>query len=263
MIVQLNGGLGNQLFQYAFGRALSSEHKVPLFFNKSDLDCGRRHYALDSFNVSVKFKAPGAITHFRETQFNYDPQVHTADTNAYFVGYWQTEKYFHTMATTLRQEITLKTQVSTKTAEVGRQILLSPESTFVHVRRSDYLTPHTSAYHGNLTMDYYLSAMKYINDETTSVANYFVFSDDPSWCRQNFPDCQIVDHNLGKGEEVEDLYLMSLCKNAIIANSSFSWWGAWLGDTKPDRICIGPKKWFSGANLNTEDILPKRWVTRD
>jgi hypothetical protein len=262
MIVQLNGGLGNQLFQYAFGRALSSEYKTSLFFHKSDLDCGRRHFALSPFNANVRFQTPVG-PRFEETQFNYDSRVHTADPNAFFVGYWQTEKYFDSSAPMLRQELTLKAPVSDKTAEVARQIQSSPESTFVHVRRSDYLNPHTSAYHGNLTIDYYRSAMKYINDETTSTADYFIFSDDPSWCRQNFPDCQIVDHNIGKGKEVEDLYLMSLCKNAIIANSSFSWWGAWLGDTKPNRICIGPKKWFAGANLNTEDIIPKRWVTCD
>lgn len=263
MIVQLNGGLGNQLFQYAFGRSLSSEFQVPLFFNKSDLDCGRRHYALDPFKVDVKFKDPAGVARFEERQFTYDPNVHTANAGSYFVGYWQTEKYFTSTAPTLRQELTLKAPVSARTAEVAQQILSFPESTFVHVRRSDYLNPHTSAYHGNMTMDYYQSAMKYINDETASTAHYFVFSDDPSWCRHNFPGCQIVDHNIGKGKEVEDLYLMSLCKNAIIANSSFSWWGAWLGDTRLDRICVGPKKWFAGAQLNTEDIIPKRWVTCD
>jgi len=260
VIVQLNGGLGNQLFQYAFGRSLSTEYKAPLFFHKSDLDCGRRHFALAPFNVNVQFKTPVGVLRFEEIQFNYDPRVHTASPSAYYVGYWQTERYFDFAAPLLRQELTLKAPVSTKTAEIARQILSEPDSTFIHVRRADYLDPHTSAYHGNMGLDYYRAAMKMVSDRYMGMEAFFVFSDDTEWCRREFPDCVIVDHNKGKGKEVEDLYLMSLCKNAIFPNSSFGWWGAWLGDTRPDRMCIGPKKWFAGAKLNTDDIIPERWI---
>lgn len=260
MIVQLNGGLGNQLFQYAFGRARSVEYKAPLYFHKMDLDCGRRHYALTPFNVNVQFKAPVGVLRFEEVQFNYDPRVHAASPSAYYVGYWQTERYFDLVSPILRKELTLKYPVSDQTAALSGKILRSPESTFIHVRRGDYLNPDTAAYHGNMGMDYYKSAMRIIADRCAGAEEFFIFSDDPDWCRRSFPGCQVVDHNIGKGRESEDLYLMSLCKNAIFPNSSFGWWGAWLGDTRPGRICIGPKQWFAGAKLNTEDIIPERWI---
>jgi hypothetical protein len=145
---------------------------------------------------------------------------------------------------------------------VADKIIASPGSTFIHVRRTDYTLPQSIEIHGNLGMKYYNRAMNYIR-ERVSDAKFFVFSDDPEWCRANFPDCQIVGHNKpgtkagGPGQEHEDIWLMSMCENAIIPNSTFGWWGAWLGRSK---TVIAPKIWLWSNPGSFKDIVPDRWV---
>src|SRR5208282_6684744 len=107
-------------------------------------------------------------------------------------------------------------------------------------------------------------AIDHIRSHSEGV-KFFVFSDDPEWCKANFPEFLTIDHNkagngTAPGKEHEDLWLMSLCRHAIIANSSFSWWGAWLGDDQPNRVVIGPERWFVTPNLETKDIIPERWL---
>jgi hypothetical protein len=107
-------------------------------------------------------------------------------------------------------------------------------------------------------MDYYTVAVQYIKARYEN-PKFFVFSDEPDWCRANFSgDFVVVDHNGNFPHE--DMWLMAQCKHGVIANSSFSWWGCWLGDNQNERICIAPKRWFAGANLRTDDLIPERWV---
>ena len=148
----------------------------------------------------------------------------------------------------------------------------------LHVRRGDYVSdPTTNRFHGICSPDYYQRAVDYITTRA-GVPHLFVFSDDPEWCHANMqaPDSTIVDCNLMSGtcdagghiqrgrvgREVEDLYLMSLCRHAVIANSSFSWWGAWLHNNQQDRIVVAPKTWFAvGPDVaDSTDIVPERWV---
>jgi hypothetical protein len=121
-----------------------------------------------------------------------------------------------------------------------------------------------------MTREYYNIARQWIHAAQEGV-KFFIFSDDPDWCKNEFPGFRVVDHNKpgGKlfgtdqtGKEHEDLWLMGLCRHAIIANSTFSWWGAWMGDEQPGRTVIGPKTWFGPAlaQLETKDILPDRWI---
>ena len=264
MIVRLNGGLGNQMFQYAFGRSVSAARKESLFFIKHELDGGRhRAYSLGAFKTELNFSAPSFVSSiYKEKTFAFDPDVYNAPPNALYIGCWQTERYFH--AGVVRKDFELRKMTSEATQHMAKRIQ-SVHSTFIHVRRTDYLVPSTAAYHGNMSMDYYRQAIA-IASYHRPATQFFIFSDDIPWCRTQFPPhCIFVDHNTmgngaaGPGTEHEDLYLMSLCNGAIIPNSSFGWWGAWLGNL--DKRVIAPKRWFSGAShLDTKDLLPERWM---
>jgi len=126
---------------------------------------------------------------------------------------------------------------------------------FVHVRRTDYLKEPHASFHGNLSLDYYEEGMRSIKKAFPD-ATFFIFSDDPIWCKQNFPD----DVAICGTKDYEDLYLQSLCRSAIIANSSFSFWGAWLGPYQKGGVVIAPKNWFKSTAVDSSDIVPDRWV---
>ena len=265
MIVRLNGGMGNQIFQWAFGRSVSLARNEELLFHTVGLDNGQhRAYSLDAFNINVEFKNHLNGPIYGEPNFRYDSGVYTAPPNSYYAGCWQTEKYLNVPV--IRKELQFRYLPSSKTWHIAQQIL-NINSCFVHVRRTDYLMASTAAYHGNMDMRYYDTAMTLLRSQVPDV-KFFVFSDEPEWCRNNFrgSDVQIVSHNsygngtTGPGTEWEDLMLMANCKHAIIANSSFSWWGCWLGDTK-QRIVIAPKVWFKKEGLEYCDIVPDRWLT--
>lgn len=267
MIVRLNGGLGNQMFQAAFGYSVSYLRNTPVFFHKVGLDSGPRAYSLGAFNVPVHFAEPGDNPVYQEKTFAYDVDAAYADSSSYFIGNWQTEQYFKTDL--VRNLFKLKNPVTPKTEEVATTIS-KYVSVSVHVRRTDYLVPNVAAYHGNMGVDYYTKAIEYVRSRV-SYARFFFFSDDIEWCKQTFTDSDFnfVDHNgmgngvTGPSTEHEDIYLMSRCDHAIIPNSSFGWWGAWLNSNK-SRIVVVPKDWFvvggPAGHLDTKDIVPERWV---
>ena len=257
MIVALQGGLGNQLFQYAFGRAVSIGRQEELFFHKVNLSpTSHRDYILDKFNTKVQLVNQPSGPYYRETAFRYDPGVYEAPMGSYFQGFWQTAKYFSNIGSVIREELQPKEPINNPAViQLSDEIKSIKDSVFIHVRRGDYLRePHLS-YHGLMTKDYYdrasaimLNAYQYVR--------YFVFSDDPEWCKQAFPYCTVASGT----NQFEDLYLMSQCRHAILANSSFGWWGAWLNDCQPDRTVIAPRQWFQDANTSYEDIVPERWL---
>jgi hypothetical protein len=249
MIVRLTGGLGNQLFQYAFGRsmAISREESVKFHWSKSCWD-----YALDKYNVKVDLVDEASGPYYDEQTFAFDEGAEYANQNC-FRGYWQTEKYF--LGSVIRKEITLKIPPSALTVGVG-DMLSEVNSVSIHVRRGDYLN---LAYHGILPMEYYNRAIRLI-EAMVQNPRFFVFSDDPKWCKTAFPNAEVLSFQ-GCSQH-DDLYLMSRCKHAIIANSSFSWWGAWLSEMNQlRRIVIAPEKWFGDdTKQDTSDIIPDRWI---
>jgi hypothetical protein len=265
MLVRLEGGLGNQMFQYAFGRSVSKARKEELFFYTSGLGVGcHRAYGLGVFNTKVTFTKDIRGPVYAEPIFTYDKNVYTLPNGTHFIGCWQTEKYFDERL--VRSELSLRNPVSEQSQEIAHEILASPNSAFMHVRRTDYLIPTVAAYHGNMTMEYYKVALAYIQERKENV-KFFIFSDDPEWCEQNFQGLRVIKHNrmgsgdTGQGTEHEDLFLMGLCKHAILPNSSFGWWGAWFGECSPEgRIVIAPKKWFAGCTKDPSDIVPQRWI---
>lgn len=262
MIVAFQGGLGNQMFQYAFGRSVSAARNEELFFTRDRVDNDpKRCYSLGVFNPEISFVPELKEPIYGEPVFQFDPGVYTAVNGSSFVGHWQTEKYFD--KNLVRKIFAPPNHFSPETMAVAREIVKYENSAFVHVRRTDYLVGPNPEFHGNLGSGYYAEAAIRLPEGT----HFFVFSDDPDYCRQHFNTEQatVVGHNKagdsdGPGTEHEDLFLMAMCRHAIIANSSFSWWGAWLGDTQRDRIVIAPKIWFKNPGMSYHDVAPDRWI---
>jgi Glycosyl transferase family 11 len=253
LIVRLTGGLCNQLFLYAFGRGVSLERNLPVqfYFGRSTWD-----YGLNPYVAKIKLvNRPQNMFTYEEPGFAFDERVYATPSNTYFIGYFQTERYFKKQENIIRQELTLK-EIRPEVQELAKR-LQDENSVFIHVRRGDYLNPGTAAYHGNLghaslTEGYYKDAISYIKEKVDG-SKFHVFSDDPGWCKQNLPFPVITGF-----APHEDLYLMSQCRHSIGANSTFSWWGSWLGDYE-GRVNVFPKKWFN-AEADTRDIIPERWV---
>lgn len=286
------GGLGNQMFQYAAARRLayirntSIKLDVSWFENRENNDTHRR-YELHVFNIKETFASVEDVENFKEIKTNaffgvlkkcmnavnasrcsnrirekyiqFNPAILELPDNVYLEGFWQSEKYFTDVEGIIRNEFTVKTAPD----ETNRQIaeaITNDESVSVHIRRGDYITnPVTSRYHGTCSMAYYREAVEKVALQARRV-HFFVFSDEPDWVKENLKlpfQATYVDHNV-PDKAYEDLRLMGLCKYHIIANSSFSWWGAWLC-VNPHKMVFAPMKWFNKAGLNTADLLPGSW----
>ncbi len=194
-----------------------------------------------------------------EPKFNYWQEIKQSPPNCYLHGYFQSEKYFQDHAPTIREDFSFHLGINEHNIEVINHIE-KVNAVSLHVRRGDYVKdPKAAANHGLCSLDYYRAAIKYVA-ERVDTPFFFVFSDDPVWVKENLQidfSCRYIDHNQG-AESYNDMRLMSLCKHHIIANSSFSWWGAWL-NPRVDKIVIAPKKWFANAN-DVSDLFPPEWV---
>ena len=269
IIVNLTGGLGNQMFQYAFGKTIAKRHNTGLMLHFTNaLFNTQRAYELDVFNISATFASSkdlqklGIIQNrminrllylFDEryqiqfnkhivTQrypYNYNSSYLSAKNDSYIQGYWGDERYFKEIENIIRNEFTVKQELDERNKKILRQIKLS-SSVSIHVRRGDYVTNKANIPQF-IGLKYYTNAIKQIE---ASVPNteYFVFSDDIPWCKNSFKQiankANFVDHNKGR-DAYKDILLMSECKHNIIANSTFSWWGCWLNQNK-NKICIRP-----------------------
>ena len=288
VIAKLAGGLGNQMFQYATARRLSltlgSELKLDLSAFRKDK---KREFALGEFEIFGKSaeagktdreessretflkkwsRLPGgreakeSISTVREKQFRFDPAILELHDNVCLEGYWQSEKYFMDVRKTIEAEFSWNYPPDQKNLETLRLIDQS-ESVSIHVRRGDYADdPDTRKFHGLCSESYYRTAIAWFRRRTRNPL-FFIFSDDMEWARGFFhkePGARIVHQN-GNGRPHEDLRLMSRCAHQIIANSSFSWWGAWL-NTKPGRQVVAPEKWFANPSVDTSDLIPATWV---
>lgn len=290
IIVKLMGGLGNQLFQYAAAKTLALKHNTDLKLDVSFLEATHEnvhtkrelelHYFqtnfhkassddLQLFNTRTFFKRmvnkyfpfhSGNFYYAKEKGFEYDQRFKLFPQNTYLEGFWQSEKYFGQIRSVLLKELVLKEKATERINDLTKQIL-NANSVSIHIRRGDYITnKNASEFHGNLSMEYYYEALSIIIKRIAK-PRIFVFSDDMEWVKMNFKtehECVFVDFNAAQSS-VWDLYLMSLCKHNIIANSSFSWWGAWLNQHQ-DKTVIAPKQWFANKSLNTQDLLPDTWI---
>ncbi len=279
IIVKLQGGIGNQLFQYSLGRHLAQQRQTPL---KLDIrwykKVANRFYALDRFHTDAALATDEDIQtltglgarvqdllrpyyqrrFIREQSFAFDPQILACGSDVYLEGYWQSSNYFADSAALIRHDLQVKGKPNAKNQAVLRQIRATT-AVALHVRRGDYVANRSTAlYHGTCSPDYYRRAIATVAKRVAN-PHFFVFSDDPDWTRHNIPidfPTTYVDHN-GDAPH-EDLRLMSQCQHFIIANSTFSWWGAWLADF-PQKIVIYPKPWFNDSMQNSRDLCPKPW----
>ena len=254
IVSKLQGGLGNQMFQYAIGRHLSSKYNRKFYLDDRFFNGSNRNFSLDNFSntiIDTNINSIQTSLPFKkiDDSFEYKDIENTIDINYYLDGYWQSEKYFEESSDLIRNDF----QPNEKTLEViNKTPLLDSNTISIHIRRTDYLT--SNGYHPVQSLDYYKEAIELIGEYDY----IFVFSDDIDWCKNNlnFRDMIFMENM----SEIEDLFIMSKCKNNIIANSSFSWWGAWLNENKQKKV-IAPKLWFGQqVSLNTLDIIPKNWI---
>jgi hypothetical protein len=282
VISHLIGGLGNQMFQYAAGRALALTTGRDLELDISDFPrYPLRPFLLDRFQLAARptsssnqsliqmrprdvGKAVRLLLGWKtikEQQHSYhEIKCGSCFRVIYLKGYWQTEKYFAAFSDTIRSDFALKS-----TPAGDNRTLLDRmddcESVAVHIRRGDYVSnPAAASFHGLCGLDYYHEAIKQI-EARVEHPHLFIFSDDIPWARLHFKTphpMTFIDHNSTE-DPCEDLRLMSACRHFVIANSSFSWWGAWLSENHR-KVIVAPRKWFQSDEKDTHDQIPAAWI---
>jgi hypothetical protein len=289
IIIKLMGCFGNQMFQYAAAKRLAVRRGTSL---KLDVSVYRTElkgstpirFELDRFNMkyqTAKWKdlflameseglrsrvkkiiIPNKyrIKKIREDHFGFDRSLLEAPDNVYLIGDWQSENYFKDIEGMIRKDYLFRSPQKGRNRELA-DLIASTESVGLHIRRGDYVSdPMINMIHGTCDLGYYSSAIKEIVKRTKS-PYFLVFSDDIQWAKDNLKidhPVIFVDNNSGR-DGFEDMRLMSQCKHNIIANSSFSWWAAWL-NKNPEKIVIAPKNWFKNKDADTRDLFPEGWV---
>lgn len=292
IIARLKGGLGNQMFIYAFARYLSQNHNTVLKLDLSYYEDYHRKYELFKFNIIENFATEEEINSLKQfiykdkfiirllkqKIFNKQPKKIPAETylldsnvafkpkykklpdNVYLEGLFQSEKFFSEIEEIIRKEFTLKYEIDEENQKII-EWMKKVNSVSLHIRRGDYITNSWANQEiGVCGPDYYKKAVEYIKSKVENPI-FFVFSDDLEWVKNNIntdSNFVFVDTNNEQSGE-KDLILMSECAHHICANSSFSWWGAWLGKNK-NKIVIAPEKWFKGNFFDCKDLVPENWV---
>jgi len=280
--INLRGGLGNQMFQYAAGLSLAKKNNSELlmdtsWFENIDPKDTVRKYELDCFlldqNIVDKvdieltgemnrlglvlnrIKKSNYFTEYVEASTIFDKKFYSLKGNVYLIGYFQSEKYFIDIRKDLLKQFKFKNKTNSKNKKIIEETKKT-NSVSIHIRRGDYVSnKNASNFHGLQGMNYYKKALRVI-DSKIKDPRYFVFSDDIDWCKKNLAIKNTIFVSNKKGSE--DLRIMASCKHNIIANSSFSWWGAWLGEND-DKVVISPKSWFKSREADSSDIIPSRW----
>lgn len=281
-VVKMKGGLGNQMFQYAFYKSLKLKNEK-VFFNLEHYRSTKEHNGLEIekiFNIKLKtdtkiewllkknwltnlirsiMKKIKIMKIYSIPDIIYDEKIlKSPEKIVVYSGYWQSEKYFKEIETEIRKVFSFP-ELDGKNKEIEKKIV-NEESIAIHVRRGDYINHPTLG--GLVTSEYYTKAMEYM-EKCTKNPKYYIFSDEIEWCKKELDlegrEVVFINHNKGE-ESYKDMQLMSLCKHNIIPNSSFSWWGAWL-NRNPNKIVIAPKKWFTKeSGYRYADIVPESWI---
>ena len=278
IIVKIKGGLGNQLFQYAVGRAVALRHKVPLKLDTTIFETYNLHngYRLDQFAIQAEIAADNEIinlkgrnnllfsafrkvglakrkSYVKEKRSSYFDASVFKNNFVYLDGYWQNELYFSDIRELLLKELSLNSSINDLSCAYLECIKKS-NSVSLHVRRGDYLNLKNI---NVLEVDYYMKAAEYIR-KNVEKPTFYIFSDDLEWCKSTLAfldDCIYVERTQ---TEIDDLKLMSFCQHNIIANSSFSWWGAWLNQN-PNKTVVAPKGWIIN-DPDSSNVIPSDWV---
>lgn len=278
IISKITGGLGNQLFQYAVGKAVALHHYVPLKLDITTYETYKLHngFRLDQFAINADIANTQEIEHLKgkshlfakvlrkaglvkrlgyyveKERTIYDSQVFARD-ECYLDGYWQNEQYFTKIREFLLQGLKPKLPLSHQAQAYQLQIANTP-SVSLHVRRGDYLN-HPEI--GVLDLSYYQQAHAYMTSKLEKPI-FYIFSNDQAWCKQNFKFIENAVYIEDTQTEIDDIMLMSHCQHNIIANSSFSWWAAWLNNNQ-GKIVIAPKHWMA-VNPKGYKWSPDEWI---
>ena len=297
--MDIYGGLGNQMFQYALGRHLSHKLKTDLKFDysvnltRTDFNPKDIPAIFDIFYVKgemaslkeiekfkprpkdyvrkivlrIKSKYIGLFitryNYIKEPYFHFNKDILLLSDHCYLSGYWQSEKYFIDIENLIREDFRIKIPMNVNNLKIAEEIQYT-ESVSLHLRGRDYITKEkTKKVHFTCDISYYERSISLIREKIKN-PHFFIFSDDPEWAKAFLrPDSTFtfVEGNSWNKTSYEDLRLMSLCGHNIIANSSFSWWGAWLNNNSR-KIVVAPKKWFADIELNrqTANLIPDNWI---
>lgn len=277
------------MFQYALGKSLAIKNNTDLYLDLSWYESSgsstQRKFGLDIFNtdfkianaklisdtkplafkflntllVRLKLGSVQARNYFVEGKIGFNSSFKKIGKVCYINGYWQSYKYFQEYRDLVESDFTLTKKCLSQLNTSYLERIINNNSVSIHVRRSDYTLNHSKSVHGTLSSDYYIDAIRIMQEKINSPC-FFVFSDDIDWAKETFKDidrCSVIRAQY----DYLDLYLMSHCKNNIIANSSFSWWGSWL-NSNPKKIVIAPYQWFSSEAMNkqTNDLIPETWL---
>ena len=291
IVVRLMGGLGNQLFQYAAAKQLSVINNSELYFDISFFESNKedttpRKFELDVFNINYKLATDEMLHHFHGSEFNstelvltkllsfgkfkkykfngygFDTNFLNLKGNYYVRGFFQSEKYFSEIKNIIREELIINEQYLPIDLELVNKINNSENSVSIHIRRGDYIHNLTSMdVHGICSKDYYVKSIRLIKEKLgTDNIHFYIFTDDANWVRNEMNwevDCTLVSDK----KPIEDFYLMSLCKHNIIANSTFSWWAAWLNENENKSIFV-PKQWTNMLQTEKIELAPKNWILK-
>lgn len=281
-IVQLLGGLGNQMFQYAFYKGLKQRFKKVkadisefatyelhngyelndafgieldlISHREKKLYCNKNNeWAYSKLRTLLRLSNSVFI---EEKEFQYDESIFKDQESRYYIGYWQNERYFQDLRKPLLRDFTYNKPLS-KTNSFLLSRIKNSNSVSIHVRRGDYIG---HAQLGGICDKAYYSRAIQIVESKVKNPFYYIFSNDIDWCKENLTlnSVHFCEEN-SKKKSVVDLFLMSQCKCNIIANSSFSWWAAWLNENS-EKTVVAPKKWINAPNLNDSDVLPSSWI---
>ncbi len=256
------GNLGNSMFQLAatigIAAKLNFEVKLPRNPTYFDTNYNCNNISIfDGFDVNIPVLTVEEYRNIKnfytEPHFHYDNKAFEISDNTDLTGYFQSEKYFLPVKSLIKKTFTFKKEIIEKSNNLFKEYNIEPSQTVsLHIRRGDYVVKQE--YHPLQDSSYYQTAFK-----KAKLKNVLVFSDDVTWCQKNIQGSNIYYTNTGNS--FADMRAMSLCKNNIIVNSTFGWWGAWLNED-PDKVVIAPTKWFGPAysNIITNDILPEQWI---
>jgi hypothetical protein len=297
IVINIQGGLGNQMFIYAFAKALSLRNNISFKVDNGSFTryLGQaaytpRPYELDKvFGIEAelfseedrkrllpdgplakakrllerKFLPANRQVYIAEGESGFRADLLHVRHNCYLDGYWQSEGYFSDFAPQIRALFTLR-QLSAETITWQQQIAAAPMPVSVHIRRGDYVNnPEVARIHNVCGPEYYARAIAHLEAKTGAPLSLFFFSDDINWVKENmaFPQHQNHYVQLHDALPAEEMFLMSRCHHNIIANSSFSWWGGWLNE-HADKIVVAPQRWFAAGvhEQNSAFIIPKNWT---
>jgi Glycosyl transferase family 11 len=215
---------------------------------------------IETLGLNLNAKLLNKYKFIKEKQdYVFDDSLFNQGSDLYLIGFWQSEKYFKSIESDIRKEFKVKVEPSNEDKKLI-ELINKTNSVSLHVRRGDYVASAVhSAMHGALSLEYYNNAITYIKSKVDN-PHFFIFSDDPDWAKENIKTGTQVSVSYNPPEiPYADIRLMYNCKHNIIANSTYSWWGAWLGEYK-NKIVVAPRKWVNDSTIDTKDAVPETWT---